>query len=208
MVGPVDCLTSFTATCTSANASVAAADSHRPIMPVLNLEPGPAYLLLLAITSFVYLLMVFAMRLFLRLRVNGPFGNDDWACALSTLCGLIYSIVLVVQTFRGLGSATRILSPAEANNMAIISWANSICLTLAGYFSKMSACFLLARITKTREHLAVAYGLMAAMTMWVLQAQIYALLQCKYPRPWDISSNNVCYDRVSGLPQLKDLYNH
>lgn len=197
MAGPVDCLTSFTATCLPSNESSDSTSSHRLVMPVFHLESGPAYLLLLAITSAVYLIMVFAIRLFLRLKVNGPFGKDDWACALSTLCGLVYSIVLVVQIFLGLGSALRHLSPAEANNMAMISWANSIGLTFAGYFSKMSACFLLERITKTREHLAVAYGLMAAMTMWVLQAQGYTIFQCKYPHPWDTSPNNVCYDRVS-----------
>ena len=176
---PIDCLTSFIETCAPSEVSSSSADSQQPVMPVFNLESGPAYLLLLAITSFVYLLMVFAMRLFLRLRVNGPFGKDDWACALSTLCGLTYSIVLIAQVFMGLGSVSHHLSPPEANKMALISWANAIILTFAGYFSKMSACFLLARITKTREHLAVAYGLMVAMTLWVMQAQIYAVLQCK-----------------------------
>jgi len=165
-------------------------------MPIFHLESGPAYLLLLAITSAVYLILVFTIRLFLRLKVNGPFGKDDWACAFSTLCGLVYSVVVVVQVFLGFGSVSRRLSPAEADTMAIVGWANGFCLTFAGYFSKMSACFMLARMTKTREHLAVAYGLMAAMTMWMLQAQISAVFQCKYPHPWDISPHNVCYDRV------------
>lgn len=165
-------------------------------MPIFHLEPGPSYLLLLAITSAFYLLLVFAIRLFLRLKVNGPFGKDDWACALSTFFGLVYSIVVVVQVFLGFGSALRHLSPAEKNTMAIIGWVNGICLTFAGYFSKISECFMLARMTKTREHLAVAYGLMAAMTMWMLQAQISTVFQCKYPRPWDTSPHNVCYDRV------------
>jgi hypothetical protein len=168
-------------------------------MPFFGLESGPAYLLLLAISSAVYLLMVFAIRLFLRLKVNGPFGKDDWTCAISTIMGLVYSVIVVVQVFLGLGSSLHTLSPTEANTVAILGWANGFCLTFAGYFSKMSACFMLARITKTREHLAVAYGLTAAMTMWMLQAQIYAILQCKYPHPWDTSPKNTCYDRVSCL---------
>lgn len=197
---PLDCVTNFRGTCTPANAlGDPLNDRHHLIMPIFHLEPGPAYLLLLALTSAFYLLLVFAIRLFLRLKVNGPFGKDDWTCALSTFFGLVYSIVVVVQVFLGFGSALRHLSPAEKNTMAIIGWANGICLTFAGYFSKMSACFMLARMTKTREHLAVAYGLMAAMTMWMLQAQISTVLQCKYPRPWDTSPHNVCYDRVRFL---------
>ena len=174
-------------------------DGDHLVMPVFHLESGQAYLLLLAITSAIYLVMVFSIRLFLRLKVNGPFGKDDWACALSTFFGLVYSVVVVVQVFLGFGSALRHLSPAEKNTVAIIGWANGMCLNLAGYFSKMSACFMLARMTKTREHLAVAYGLMAAMTMWMLQAQISTVFQCKYPRPWDTSPHNVCYDRVRSL---------
>lgn len=197
--GPLNCVTNFSGACTPASAPETLSDRHHVKMPIFHLEPGPSYLLLLAITSAFYLLLVFAIRLFLRLKVNGPFGKDDWACALSTFFGLVYSIVVVVQVFLGFGSTLRHLSPAETDTMAIIGWANGICLTFAGYFSKMSACFMLARMTKTREHLAVAYGLMAAMTMWMLQAQISTVLQCRYPRPWDTSPHNVCYDRVRFL---------
>jgi hypothetical protein len=197
----MDCLSSFSGTCTPANANVIqpSSDGNRLTMPIFNLESGPSYLLLLAITSAIYLILAFTIRLFLRLKVNGPFGRDDWACALSTFFGLVYSVVVVVQIFLGFGSVLRHFSPAEVNTVTIIGWANGFCLTFAGYFSKMSACFMLARMTKTREHLAVAYGLMAAMTMWMLQAQIYTIFQCKYPRPWDTSSHNVCYDRVRSL---------
>jgi hypothetical protein len=195
--GP-NCLTSFSGTCVPTIITSSSAYSHlHANMSIFNLESGPSYLLLLAISSAIWVIMVFAMRLFLRLKVNGPFGKDDWACAVSTFFGLVYSVVIIVQVFLGLGSALRHLSPSDANTMAIYSWVNSICLTFAGYFSKISACFLLSRITKTREHLAVAYGLMAAMTMWMLQAQFYAIFQCKYPHPWDTSPHNVCHDRVS-----------
>jgi hypothetical protein len=194
----MDCLTSFDAACVPVNVYPnSTSTANRLTMPLSGLESGPAYLLLLAITSAIYITLVFAIRLFLRLKVNGPFGNDDWSCAISTFFGLVYSIIVVVQVFLGLGSILHTLSPTEANTMAILGWANTFCLTFASYFGKMAACFMLARITRTREHLAVAYGLMAAMTMWMLQAQIYGILQCKYPHPWDTSPKNTCYDRVS-----------
>lgn len=147
--------------------------------------------MVLAITSAIYLIMVFAIRLFMRLKINGPFGRDDWACAISTVLGVVYSVIVIVQVLLGFGSRARKLSPPEANRMAIIAWANGFCLTFAGFFSKISACFLLARITETREHLAVAYGLVAAMVMWMLQAQVYAVFQCKYPHPWDTSPKSI-----------------
>lgn len=192
----VACLASFDTFCLSTISFPLSARSHH-LMPAFDLELGPAYLMLLAITSAIYILMVFAIRLFMRLKINGPFGKDDWACAVSTTFGVVYSIIVVVQIMLGFGFKYRKLSPPEANRMAILGWANGFCLTFAGFFSKISACFLLARITKTREHLAVAYALMVAMIMWMLQAQVYAVLQCKYPHPWDTSPKNTCYDRVS-----------
>lgn len=172
---------------------------HAPnnsFMPAFDLELGPAYLVTLAITSAIYLVLVFSIRLFLRLKVNGPFGRDDWACLASTLCGLVYSVIVVVQVFMGLGFRQRQLSATRMEALKIIGWINAFFLTMAGFFSKISACYLLARITRTREHLAVAYGLMAAMVMWMLQAQISTLVQCDYPRPWDTSPRKTCHDRV------------
>lgn len=166
-------------------------------MPAFDLELGPAYLVTVAITSAIYLVLVFAIRLFLRLKVNGPFGKDDWACLISTLCGFSYSIIVVVQVYMGLGLRHRDLPTARSDTLKIVNWFNGFLITWAGFFSKISACFLLARITKTREHLAVAYGLMAAMIMWMLQAQISTLFQCSYPHPWDYSPKNTCHDRVS-----------
>ena len=75
------------------------------------------------------------------------------------------------------GFQFRELSPAEANTIAIIGWANGMCLTFAGCFSKVSACYLLARITKTKKHLVVAYVLLAAKALWVIQAQFYTIFQ-------------------------------
>lgn len=170
------------------------------LTPAFDLELGPAYLVTLALTSAIYLVLVFSIRLFLRLKVNGPFGKDDWACLVSTICGLIYSIIVVLQVYMGLGFRHRQLSSARADALKIIGWINGFLLTWAGFFSKISACFLLARITKTREHLAVAYGLMAAMVMWMLQAQLSSLFQCSFPHPWDSSPKNTCHDRVSEAP--------
>lgn len=199
--GPAHCLTSFTSQCSPQRSSFTPLGneiSHTSrLMPAFGLETGPAYLIVLAVTSDIYLILVFAIRLFLRLKVNGPFGKDDWACAISTVFGLVYSVIVVAQVFLGLGFRLRHLSPAETNNLAIIGWVNGLLLTFAGYFSKISACFLLARITRTREHLAVAYALMVAMTMWLIQAQVSAVFQCSYPHPWDTSPRNHCHNRVS-----------
>jgi hypothetical protein len=174
--GSSECAPDYDSSCVRANPSSLLPPTQH-LMPPFDLELGPAYLTVLAVTSAIYLIMVFGIRLFLRLKVNGPFGKDDWACAISTVFGLVYSVVVIVQVFLGLGSRFRKLSQAEADTIAIIGWVNGMCLTFAGYFSKVSGCYLLARITKTKKHLVVAYVLLAAMTLWVIQAQFYTIFQ-------------------------------
>jgi hypothetical protein len=187
---PTECAPDFDASCVRVNTSPPPLTQH--LMPPFNLELGPSYLTVLAITSAIYLIMVFGIRLFLRLKVNGPFGKDDWACAISTAFGLIYSVVVIVQVFLDLGSKFRKPSPAETNTIAIIGWANGMCLTFAGYFSKVSACYLLARITKTKKHLVVAYVLLATMTLWMIQAQFYTIFQ------WCVVSTSIALLTASG----------
>jgi hypothetical protein len=174
--GLSECSPDYDASCVRANPSSLPPPTQH-LMPPFDLELGPAYLTVLAVTSAIYLIMVFGIRLFLRLKVNGPFGKDDWACAVSTVFGLVYSVVVIVQVFLGLGSRFCRLSQAEADTIAIMGWVNAMCLTFAGYFSKVSACYLLARITKTKKHLVVAYVLLGAMTLWVIQAQFYTIFQ-------------------------------
>ena len=191
---PCECIPSFDASCVRVTTSLPQPPPTQNLMPPFDLEPGPSYLMVLAITSAIYLIMVFAIRLFLRLKVNGPFGKDDWACAVSTSFGLIYSVVVIVQVFLGLGSKFRKLSSAEANTIAIIGWANGMCLTFAGFFSKVSGCFLLARITKTKKHLVVAHVLLVAMKLWVIQAQFYTIFQ------WYVVSSSMTSLSASDKP--------
>jgi hypothetical protein len=43
-----------------------------------------AYVVLAAVSCLTWTLLVFIVRLYLRLRLNGPFGHDDTAASVAT----------------------------------------------------------------------------------------------------------------------------
>lgn len=48
-------------------------------------QPG-YYVIIIASTAMIWTLLVFMIRLWIRFKLNGPWGNDDWACTLATVC--------------------------------------------------------------------------------------------------------------------------
>ena len=54
--------------------------------PRIVVSPGDheAYIVLTAGTCLAWTLLVFFVRLYLRLRLNGPFGTDDTAASVAT----------------------------------------------------------------------------------------------------------------------------
>lgn len=167
-------------------------------MPAFDLEPGQAWIVITAIISISWSLKVFAIRTYTRLKVNGPFGHDDTMCAICTAAGVIYSIIVMIQVAYGFGSLEKHPTSYERNLIAVLGWTNSFLMTCGSGFSKLSACFFIARITKAKEHLAIAYALVGACTIWTAQALLFNAFHCSLPRPWIGPPQNTCIDRVGG----------
>jgi len=165
-------------------------------MAAFGLDAGQGSIILCAVTGSIWVLLVFLIRLFLRLKVNGPFGRDDWACGASTLAGILYSFLAIAQV--GLGFAgPHHLTPHRQNTILIIGWVAQFPFIFASGMSKVSACFLVARMTETKEHLAVIYGVLSSVVMWLTAGCILIVVQCEMPTPWVLDPANTCINRVS-----------
>jgi len=53
-------------------------------MPAYGLTDPAAYVVIITATAIIWSLLVLAIRVFLRLKVNGPCGWDDLACVMAT----------------------------------------------------------------------------------------------------------------------------
>jgi hypothetical protein len=57
----------------------------------------------IAIVGIIWVVMVLGIRLYLRYKLNGPIGNDDYAAILATSLGIAQSAVVLAGVNSGLG---------------------------------------------------------------------------------------------------------
>jgi hypothetical protein len=62
----------------------------------------------IAIVGIIWVMMVLGIRLYLRYKLNGPFGNDDYAAILATSLGIAQSAVVLAGVHSGLGHGATI----------------------------------------------------------------------------------------------------
>jgi hypothetical protein len=63
----------------------------------------PLVLRSIAIVGIIWVVMVLGIRLYLRYKLNGPIGNDDYAAILATTLGIAQSAVVLAGVNSGLG---------------------------------------------------------------------------------------------------------
>lgn len=64
---------------------------------------APLVVRLIAIVGIIWVMMVLGIRLYLRYKLSGPIGNDDYAAILATSLGIAQSAVVLAGVNSGLG---------------------------------------------------------------------------------------------------------
>lgn len=162
-------------------------------MPAFGLEPEPALIVITCATAIIWTNLVFAVRLFMRCKMNGPFGWDDYACGSGTVVATVYSIVTLVQVHYGYGTSTT----TQLGRIMILNWADHLLYILGLGLGKISVAALITRMTKKKEHLAVGYALVSAMVMWIVIPVGLLAFECDLPTPWEVLAPTHCINRVS-----------
>lgn len=75
---------------------------HRPAMDIADRMP-PLVVSSVAIVGIIWVIMVLGIRLYLRCKLNGPVGNDDYAAILATGLGIAQSALVLASVHSGLG---------------------------------------------------------------------------------------------------------
>lgn len=183
-------------------------------MPAFDLPIGAAFVVITATTAIIWTLLVLAVRLYLRLYINGPIGDDDYTCIAATvgdfrfsnprdamltfrtkIVGIIQSSIVLAETHVGLGRHAEELSSKQLHQYAIMVWVHALLYLAAMALSKISVCLLIVRMTKTPKHLYAAYTIIACSSIWAAVAVLLVLFQCEMPEPWNTSGK--CINRVS-----------
>ena len=174
----------------------------------------------IAIVGIIWVVMVLGIRLYLRYKLNGPIGNDDYAAILATSLGIAQSAVVLAGVNSGLGHRGRIDDgenddqttakvsklpsfPRNKSRKVLtilveqIGYAATLLYLSATYVSRASSCLLYIRLTSTRSHLMAAFAGLAMSLVGGLICLLAIAFQCSLPTPWSVPDGQHCIDMVS-----------
>ncbi|KAI6842430.1 hypothetical protein KC340_g1906 [Hortaea werneckii] len=154
-------------------------------MPAFDLSYPGAYIVVVTITAVIWSLLVLGIRLFLRLKVNGPLSWDDGCCIGATILACIHSVLTLLQLRYGLGRPAGTQPQTTINLSSFLLWLSGYFYYMAQALSMLSVCFLLARIVWHRKMAWGCYGIAVATMAWALAGMATTAFECGLPRPWE-----------------------
>lgn len=166
-------------------------------MPAFHIPLAAAYVIITAVTGIIWSSLVWLIRLFVRLKIRGPFGWDDTLCTIATILAIINSSIVIRQSHYGLGQHIGTLSPALIEKQQLLSWIAGLLYILALCFAMLSICCLIIRITTHTGQGWIAKTIAAVGIIWAVVAFFLIAFICKLPHPWITRPLDRCVDIVS-----------
>ncbi|KAK5701539.1 hypothetical protein LTR97_004354 [Elasticomyces elasticus] len=162
-------------------------------MPLFGLTEPASYIVIVGSTAIIWSLMTLAIRVFLRTKINGPFGWDDFACCVATFLAVLYSTICLTQIGFGLGRHSEDVSASMIRTSRILGWVNSMIYNCGLSCSTLSMCFLIARVCEVQKRkVRFVYGVAFATSLFGLATMLATALQCRLPEPWNTTRPRHC----------------
>lgn len=139
--------------------------------------------------------MVFCVRVYLRLSTKRSFGADDIACAVGMLIGLGSTSATLISVHNGLGNHQNAVSSILLQHFMQSTYAAALLYILAICASKCSAALLVARLKPGKRNSISRHWMTYFTLSWGVVATLLVAFQCNLPDPW----NTLNRDRCSNL---------
>ncbi|PHH85505.1 hypothetical protein CDD83_320 [Cordyceps sp. RAO-2017] len=160
-------------------------------LPV-TLQDHGTYVDIAAALGVSWTLLVLGVRLYIRLRLIGPFGADDATACLATLAGLCQSAVMLVGVRHGVGRRQNLLLRDETDVAMMFDYAANLLYIATVSCSKCSMALLMARLSSFTGHRIAAYALCGFAAAWGVASLFVIGFQCSFPQPWDVLDPASC----------------
>ncbi|KAJ6446908.1 C2H2 type zinc finger containing protein [Purpureocillium lavendulum] len=153
-----------------------------------------AFIVVAAIVGVIWTALVYGIRLYIRLNINGPFGFDDAAASFATVIGILQSSVTLVAVRNGLGKSQDLLSADELDTALKFNYAAGLLYIVAICGSKCAMFLLIARLTRQSQHLSlvISHGATCFTAVWALASLFIMAFQCSLPDPWNTARHGGC----------------
>ncbi|KJZ71924.1 hypothetical protein HIM_08680 [Hirsutella minnesotensis 3608] len=162
--------------------------AHLPVTP----SDHGAYIVIAAVIGVTWSVLVLAIRLYIRFRLNGPYGIDDAAATFATVVAVCQTSVALAAVHNGLGRRTELLTDQSHEAALKLNYAANLLYLLAIGSSKCSMSLLMSRLTRYTHSRVASHVITALAAGWTFAAMILIGLQCTAPNHWDTSDLSKC----------------
>ncbi|TQB70899.1 hypothetical protein MPDQ_007993 [Monascus purpureus] len=129
-----------------------------------------------------WMVLLFLIRLYTRLGINGPLGVDDLLTGIGTIFGIAQVGVTLKAISYGFGSSQELLSPSQISNLDKDIYIADILFLLAHALAKASVASLLQRVDNDRKFRRLCLGVLVVIPLTILRA-IYLTHALDSPDP-------------------------
>ncbi|RDW80955.1 hypothetical protein BP5796_05653 [Coleophoma crateriformis] len=148
-----------------------------PFQVITDLDKGG---LITVITTFFLssVWICLSLRVYVRLKINGPWKWDDHFVAAATLLSSARSIIVYLEIAHGYGATIKLLSAEGLANISRFLLADDILYILGLTVSKVAVAALCLRITTFRDHSRLIWATTLLCILWGLSSVLLIVINC------------------------------
>ncbi|KAK8142618.1 hypothetical protein G3M48_008510 [Beauveria asiatica] len=168
----------------------AGVNNHLPAGP----DDHRAYIVIVAIVGLIWSVLVLCIRVFIRVRLTGPFGSDDAAASLATFIGVCQTATVLYAVRQGVGVRNNDAYRDSIDSALKAYYASTIMYIMAICPAKASMSLLITRVSRQAadKHLLGTRIVTGIIFAWGLASVFIVALQCGSTRPWDLTAAGHC----------------
>ncbi|RMX85012.1 hypothetical protein D0869_04142 [Hortaea werneckii] len=157
-----------------------------------DVNKGPVILIACCICVACAVVMV-ALRAFVRLRMFKMGGWDDICIAAAMTVMLVELAIIIPSVSLGAGRHVQYLDPKDNIQGLRLNFVTQPLCLVALCLTKLSVGFFLLRLTPSKRHVRIIWGVMILTLLSWLGNFLTVLLQCQPLRKvWDLSQPGRC----------------
>ncbi|EGX93900.1 hypothetical protein CCM_02170 [Cordyceps militaris CM01] len=163
-----------------------------------HMAAGPddrrAYIVIVAVVGLVWSLLVLCIRVFIRLRLSGPFGADDAAASLATIIAVCQTATVLYAVRQGVGVRDNPAYHDSVDSGLKAYYASTIMYIMALCPAKASMSLLISRVSRQAadKHLLATRIATSIIVLWGVASVFIVAFQCGSTQPWDLAAPGHC----------------
>lgn len=164
---------------------------YSPPSSIVSANDHSAWITITAALGLCCILLCLIMRLYVRTRINPPFGWDDGSLVAATTSSVIQSAVVFLQVSQSFGKSFDLISAQGLISVQKTAYVNDILFLLSMCLSKACIALLFMRLSPGKNHIRASKIALISSIVWAVVSIFMVALKCNLSHPW-VEYNQKC----------------